>query len=147
MSAACWVNLIFLLILLSIHTVNMKRRRYRKTEDSAQSLLYGELMIGRPALMSVSRGTLSLELTPLCIALPRHKPGVNSQLQHMWAVMNSELQCTSLGCQRNSLWVSSSSLCLIPYFTYSVVKAVKEEGQEWCVLLKDTCYIFLFSLP
>lgn len=33
--AACWVNLIFLPILLSIHTVNMKRRRYRKTEHKA----------------------------------------------------------------------------------------------------------------
>lgn len=146
-SAACWVSLIFVLILLSVHTVNMKRRRYRKTEDSAQSLLYGELMIRRPILMSARREILSLELIPLRIALQRHEPGVNSQLQHVWAVMNSELQCTSSGCQHNSVWVSSHSLPLIPYSIHGVVKAVKEAGQEWCVLLKDTCYIFPSSLP
>jgi len=42
MSAAFRLSLIFMFILLAIHTVNMKRRRYRKTEDSiraAQSLL------------------------------------------------------------------------------------------------------------
>lgn len=140
------MSLIFVLILLSIHTVNMKRRRYRKTEVSAQSLLYGELMIGRPILMSARREILSLELIPLHIALQRHEPGVNSQLQHVWAVMNSELQCTSSGCQHNSVWVSSRSLPLIPYSIHGVVKAVKEAGQEWCVLLKDTCYIFPSSL-
>lgn len=34
MSAACGVSQVFVLILLAVHTVNMKRRRYRKTEDS-----------------------------------------------------------------------------------------------------------------
>ena len=75
-SASCRASLIFVLILLAVHTVNMKRRRYRKTEGSirpAQSLLYGELMIGKPTLMSVRREILSPELTPVCIALQRHK--------------------------------------------------------------------------
>lgn len=81
----------------------MERKRYEKTEDSAQRLLYGELMIGRPTLMSVRRETLSPELTPLRTALPRHKPGVSSQLQHMWAAMDGELQYTSSGCEHNSV--------------------------------------------
>lgn len=64
-----------MLILLVIHTVDMKRRRYRKTEYSirpAQSVLYGELMIGRLTLMSEGREMLSSELTPVCVALQGH---------------------------------------------------------------------------
>lgn len=49
--------------------------------------------------MSAGREMPHLGLTPLCIALPRHKPGVNSQLQHV----NSELQRTSSGWQHNPL--------------------------------------------
>lgn len=60
-SAAYRVSQILVLILLAIHTVNTKRR-CRKTKDSiraAQSLVYGELMIGRPTLMSERREILS----------------------------------------------------------------------------------------
>lgn len=73
--AACGVSQVFVPIFE--HTVNMKRRRYRKTEDSirpAQSLLYGELMIERPTLMSkMRREIVSPELTLACIVLQRHK--------------------------------------------------------------------------
>lgn len=63
-SAACRASLVSVLVLLAVHTVNMERRRCRKTEISirpAQSLLYRELMIGRATLMSARREILSPE--------------------------------------------------------------------------------------